>query len=384
MGLIGFGVAARLLSVVLVIGGAVIPVSAADDAIPLVRVMLSDTKSFGVVTGRILVKAQDGGLLLEDRTGRLHNLTPGEIARQEVTEQPWVPLSTEEHAAWLQQQFGDSFAIRQTDHFLLCTASSDVFADYCAELLEVVYGRYFEFFDGSPVQISEPNILLPVIIFQRQQDLARHAAQEHPQVPVTNVPGYYSSTSNQMYVCQPAGRSTSSRRILLSRLRRKRRHVETVVHEAVHLLGFNTGLHVRQADQPLWFREGFAAWFEASNGRQLLWAEPGEPNSTWLRVLRKRRSGLPMPPESLIQNDQVFLDAKSIPSAYASSWALVNYLVRRDRAAFDRIAVSYQQRGRLQVHGPQQELETFRESVQSGVREIEAAASAEARRPRRR
>src|SRR5213076_2929676 len=39
-------------------------------------------------------------------------------------------------------------------------------------------------------------------------------------------------------------------------------NVATVVHEATHQIAFNSGLHTRQADNPLWLTEGMAMYFE--------------------------------------------------------------------------------------------------------------------------
>ena len=39
-------------------------------------------------------------------------------------------------------------------------------------------------------------------------------------------------------------------------------NMATIVHEATHQIAFNSGLHVRFADNPLWLTEGMAMYFE--------------------------------------------------------------------------------------------------------------------------
>src|SRR5207253_9543744 len=39
-------------------------------------------------------------------------------------------------------------------------------------------------------------------------------------------------------------------------------NIATVIHEATHQIAFNSGMHTRYADNPLWLAEGMAMYFE--------------------------------------------------------------------------------------------------------------------------
>jgi len=351
----------------------------AEETDRLVRVTLSEAAGQTVFTGRILVRAQDGGILLEESNGELRNLTPDSFDAIEETDDSFERLSADELAGQLIEEMGPAFGIRQTDHFVICTSASDVFTDYTAELLEKVYSEFYAFFDERRVSVQQPAGPLPVIVFRRQDDLLTHAGTQHPEQTFEDVRGYYTVRFNQMYVSDISGRSPTSRRELMSYLRKHPRHTETVVHETIHLLGYNSGLHSRLADNPLWFTEGLAAWFEPSTGRgPLLWTGPGNTNLTYVRHLKSKRTrrSLPISLPKLVGDNQAFLQSDTTLDAYAASWALVYYLLRRDRETFDQLAEAFQQRLPLIEVVPTAEQTVFAEACETPLERLEAKAAA--------
>lgn len=339
----------------------------------------------GTLSGRILLTAQDGGILLEERNGTLHNLSPHEFSELQKQSEPFRPFDGDELAADLVDHLGSGFGIQQTEHFVIATDASEVWAEHCAELLEKVYDRYFEFCEDVEITVTPPNRPLAVILFRRQEQLQAHARQQHPETTFENVPGYYSSKANQIYATDVSGGSARSSRGLLRILRKHPRHTETIVHETVHLLGYNTGLHTRQADNPLWFTEGLAAWFEPVSGRgRLLWTGPGRPNAVYLRHLKAQRlkNRLPLRPQQLIEGNQLFLKQETITDAYACSWALIYTLLRRDQDAFARLASVLQQRQPLREYNEAAERETFAKASDTALPQLEIQAASNVRRLR--
>ncbi len=376
-----------LALVVLVACISCMPVYGDDADAPLVKVTLASDADRPATSlmGRVVLRAQDGGILLEQRHGGLLNLAPNMFAALEPTEELFHPFDADELAEWLTARMGAAFGIRQTEHFVICTSASDVFTDYTADLLEEVYSEFFAFFDGGNLTLRKPSGPLPVVVFRRQEDLLTHAASQHPEQSFADVRGYYTVRFNQMYLSGTPTPQPRTRRELTAYLRAHTRHTETIVHETVHLLGYNSGLHTRLADNPLWFTEGLAAWFEPSTGRgPLVWTGPGNTNRTYVRHLKKQRmkKSLPISLSRLIPDNQAFLQTETIPDAYASSWAVVYYLLRRDRETLDQLAQAFQKRRPLMEISPPKEQAVFAAACETPVDRLETKAAALVRRLR--
>lgn len=341
----------------------------------LVHVKLADTADTPgeTLSGRILLTAADGGILVEQRNGTLHNLTPEQFQQLRDTGRPFTWFDSNELAKDLTTQMGAVFFIRQTRHFVICSSASNLFTIHCAELLEKVYGDFFEFFQEVDTPVRQPEYPLPVVIFRGVSQLREHARHQHPEISFDEVPGYYSSRFNHIYISD-IGDTARTRGGLIRLLKTMPRHTETIVHEAVHQLGHNSGLHARFADNPLWFTEGLALYFESSSrSGRLLWSGPGRPNAFHLNQLRAtgKLARLPVSLTTLISDNSLFQDPETAADAYASSWALVHGLIRRDRDAFLRIARTMQQRSPLREFPPEDEIRDVQTALGRSLTEFE-------------
>jgi hypothetical protein len=105
-------------------------------------------------------------------------------------------------------------------------------------------------------------------------------------------------------------------------------NAETIIHEATHQTAYNTSIHSRLGNTPVWLSEGLATMFEApgvwdsrrhsrlAERTSRYWVEryrvyDGRSRKTWLTTL--------------IVSDAVF--DTSPDAAYARSWALTFYLM---------------------------------------------------------
>lgn len=334
---------------------------------PLVAVERKESAdSVSMIEGRILARESGGGLLVEERSGRIHRLPSAEVVSVTEADVPFVPLSRDEMAAELLQQSGAGFSIHQTDHHVLCSDASEVYTEYCRRLLQNIVTEYSEFFAKTELAGEAIPSQLPVIIFSTPERLLAFARQQHPDTDFTDVPGYYSVRDNQMLIAALPGdgqfRSTAE---LTRAMKRHLRHVETIVHEAVHQLAFNTGLQVRYADNPLWLSEGLAVYFEHASGRSsTLWTGPGGVSRIHLPGFQSAVSEdrLRLPLTELLASDAAFLSGNQLAEAYAEGWALVFFLIRTDRRAFDRYLKLLEERRPLVTTG-----------AQVRIRELEAA-----------
>lgn len=169
----------------------------------------------------------------------------------------------------------------------------------------------------------------------------------------------------------------------LERLRtRRERYIDhinrTVIqHETAHQVAFNVGLHPPGADNPKWFVEGLACLLESPPNR--FGGGFGITNQYRFRDLRdavagdrpKRRltagdyleaiaDGRIVSPERLVSDARLFqMRGLEASRAYASAWALMQYLFRARREELAAYAREIQQRPPGRRFSSEEELECF-------------------------
>jgi uncharacterized protein DUF1570 len=123
------------------------------------------------------------------------------------------------------------------------------------------------------------------------------------------------------------------------------------VHEAVHLLAFNSGLQLPDRDYPFWLSEGLATSFETDRPGNAF--GPDRPWNTGTRQDRfdeLRREGRLAPLERIVGLSEVSgWDGETADAMYCQSFALFTYLFQRDPAAVGRYmrALSDEPAGRI-------------------------------------
>lgn len=326
--------------------------------------------------GRVLVAAQDGGLLFEDRSGRILTLTPDRLVTHRQLPEPFSPLSAPEQQQYLQQLTNDDFQILMTDHYILCSGASAAYNEFCGQLLELVYAEFFRFFaETKAIPLRVPGTRLPVIILPTQTEFEAFASVQHPETSFEGVPGYYSVRENLVLLVDlTSDPNVNSSSAIRRKLASMPRQAATVVHEAVHQLAFNTGVQVRMADNPVWLSEGLAVWFEPISARSpFLWSRPGLVNPVHHPAISRMAatSGLPIALRDLLRSDQPFLDPTRSTQAYAECWGLTTYLIRNEREGFDRLLQSVSQRKPLVPLSPEEREQEFAATIGRSSDEIE-------------
>jgi hypothetical protein len=321
------------------------PCIAGDDS--TWKVTVGEPKSI-VLTGRIVAEIPNSALLLEERNGRLHQIPARQLLSREDVRKPFVPFTSAELATDFLQQLPAGFEVTETEHYVVCSNSAPEYVEFCGKLLEGVFDQYFRFMAELKVEVTEPSLRLPIVIFAGSSEFQTFAARQHPEISFADTPGYYSVADNQTLLLDLTGdRSLRSASTIRKRLADKPLQVATVVHEAVHQLAFNSGLQVRMADNPLWLSEGLAMYFETTSARSsLLWNRPGlvnprhQPGFMKLLVANQVSGGM----KSLIESDTAFLNAAEMPAAYAKAWALTHYLMREEKTGMQKYLHNISQR----------------------------------------
>lgn len=342
---------------------------------PLTTVVLKSSDTPVEVWGRILVEAQDGGLLLEERNGRLLQLTPAMIESKTTSEIPFTAMSNDELGIDLLSQVAAGFEIHQTDHYVICSNSAEEYAEFVGKLLEKVYDQYFEFMSEQEIAVRQPAGKLPIIILQSELEFKEFAAAQHPETSFEDTPGYYSLLENQVLLQDlTRDRNVRSSTAIRKLLADQPLQVATMVHEAIHQLAFNTGLQIRMADNPVWLSEGLALFFEPIAPRSAnLWTRPGLVSGRHhpVFITNSENGTTTISFRDLLSVDRTFLSGDLVATAYAESWGLTSYLFRQQKAGMKKYLTKISQRKPLQRVSPEERVAEFEDAFGKSTDEIE-------------
>lgn len=317
------------------------------DEVQLTEVRIQGTGGEQRLAGRVVAEGEGGELLLEDVAGRMRQLSRGEVLGREDRRGTWQPADAEALGQLMKVELGTGFEVHQTEHYLLCSNCSEGYNEFIGRLLETVYEQYFQFWQKLKVPLQPADRPLPVVLFQAESEFQAYAGRIHPETDFAGVPGFYSVRDNLVLVVDltrdrslrdlPAVRKSLSDRPL---------QVATVVHEAVHQLAFNSGLQQRFADFPVWYSEGLSLYFEPPTERSaVLWSRPGQVSARhhpeFMRQVQDDALSLPL--ADLLVHDQLFQSGDTAVAAYAESWGLVSYLVKKKPAEFAAYAQRLQE-----------------------------------------
>lgn len=277
----------------------------------------------------------------------------------------------------LQGKLGEGFKTYRSRSYLVLSDAPDDWTRSRITLLERAREQYFRDIDRLGVPIHpHPHRLVCVFFGQHADYLA--FAQQHDGFDAAWTAGYYSMGHNAIIVhddrTSPSlfrvmrelaeyearinelstqsneanrdGRYEQAKLLrdaandLNDNLIKERQRIEKqvlrfgvakVLHEAIHLLAFNTGLQDRRSSYPLWVSEGLAASFEAeSTTSQFGFAFAFEPREQELERL-VLRDELPSLEKLVVLDDNTGLQAYTARPLYAMAYGLFKELHRTQR-----------------------------------------------------
>lgn len=251
------------------------------------------------------------------RDGRYVNFRSNEARNYRKSSPRFRSYSASEMRSRLADEFGRSFSITGTGHYLVVHPRGE--KDLWANRFEDLYRDFMHYFSVRGFRLNKPEFPLVAVVWPNKQDFRRHAAKNS--VPISSsVIGYYYPISNRIYLYNAANGKRDRAGW--------KQNADTIIHEAAHQTAFNTGVHTRFADTPKWVIEGLGTMFEA----------PGVHSSRQYRNQRdrynngrlqdfkaqssKRKKGFLV---NLISSDDVF--RRDAAQAYAQAWAVTFWLV---------------------------------------------------------
>ncbi len=291
------------------------------------------------VDGRIVLTAQDGGLLFLARDGVLWRILPTEILKQTTDDVPFRAYSPEQMTKSVLADLPKGFKVYdKAKHYLIYYDSSQAYAAWCGAMFERLYTAFHNAWKIQHFDLVEPEFPLVAIIFSNKASYVKYSKDDLGDA-ADSIFGYYNMESNRMImydlvgVAQNlAGRSGGIAQInQLIASSNSPGMVTTIVHEATHQIAFNSGLHQRLSDCPKWFSEGIAMYCETPDLKGTKgWAGIGVVNTNRLEQFRLYQQKRPADSlKTLISGDQRLVNPEQVVEAYSESWALTFYLIHK-------------------------------------------------------
>lgn len=262
-------------------------------------------------------------VILLGQDGQLWDFAAKDARDFASTQTAFRSLSQGELRGQLQREFGKQFDVSGTGHFLVVHPLGQ--KDQWAARFEELYRSFVHYFSVRGFSPQPPAFPLVAVVFQRQEDFFRHAAQEGSVIGPAAL-GYYSPNTNRIVLFDQTGGKSS---------KDWRENAETIIHEAAHQSAFNTGVHSRYAMPPLWVAEGLGTLFEAPG----VWNSRQYPHQvdrinrgrlrSFQRLAATRPKGLLA---DVVSSDRIFqTDGET---AYAEAWSLTFFLSESEPRKF--------------------------------------------------
>lgn len=335
-----------------------------------------DEKHEITVAGRVLVEAQDGGILVLGLDGRLWPVEKPQLVSREAATEPFRALSPTALGKQLQTELGARFDVVITKHYVICSSADRQYTQWCGALFERLYVSFHNYWKQRGLKLSEPEFPLVAIVFPGQKDFATFATRDAGADAAT-AKGYYSISSNRMVLydltASDAG-AAGGEADINKRLAAVPYNVATVIHEATHQIAFNSGMHTRLADNPLWLVEGMAMYFETPDlSSKTGWKTAGAVNDERLGQFRDflGRSRKPDSLETLVASDARFNDAGQMPDAYGEAWTLTQFLIRTKKEAYVKYLHTLAAKPPLVFDTPEERLAEFRAAFGDDLKQLD-------------
>lgn len=346
------------------------------------QVTVTKSGAVRILKGKVLVEAEDGGVLLLTPDGRLWPIPKEEISDRKNDEKPFQSLNRAAYQDALLKTLPQGFNVHPTKHYLICYNTSLVYARWVGALYERLYDAFYAFWKSKGAELHEPEFPLAAVVFDTRQNYENYARAELGPTTST-IMGFYSLQSNLVTMYDLTGqeeikfagdRNAQARISQLLSQPNAERNVATIVHEATHQLAFNSGLQQRFTDTPFWVSEGLAVYFETpdlDNGKG--WRNIGAVNRYNLINFRKYlKTRQPGALEKLLSDDKRFRDPAAMADAYAEAWALNYYLIRTDGKTYAKYLKLLSEQTPLVMQEPAARQEQFLKLFGKSLEQLEA------------
>ena len=310
------------------------------------------------------------------------------------------PISVLEMRSRLRDEFGRDYDVQAAGRHVV--VADRAIAARCARRCDEVTRAFKSYFARRSIPLSKAEYPLATVIARDQRSFRDMAAGQGVNATAT-LAGFYLQTSNRVLLYDPGFRSASlrsgeppivrmtrpgdAREILTPRpsegMSRASDGVHprlsnadldaTLVHETVHQLAFNMGLHSRTGDNPKWVVEGLATMLEPDSVRR-----NAMQRNPVLRINRERMIGFARRVRpawengrlaEIVASDRRF-DTDTL-DAYAEAWALTFFLSETRSSQYSALLRTLGQRRTLHDLTSRERTAMFRETFGSDIARLE-------------
>jgi hypothetical protein len=213
------------------------------------------------------------------------------------------------------------FTHGSTEHFIGLGDAPAAFRQAGMARAEAFTKAFLAYFGALGFKVELPPQRMTVMTLKNENSYQALIGRENPGMAVG---GHYDIDTNRLVMFDL--RNQQARLAVPA----ERLNSFTLVHETAHMLCFNTGVLSRQADVPACISEGLATYAE-------LW-DPNVKGSIGVRNRERFKAlwdseGNPqkwIPLAALLKIDDRFDDPDTEQVAYAESWLLAHFLLKRD------------------------------------------------------
>ena len=354
--------------------GAIAFLAVAAPAAAIEQVTVKQAGLTRILKGKVLVEAEDGGVLLLTQDGRLWPLPKEEIVSRKSDDKLFQPLTKADFNKQLLAGLPQGFKIHQTKHYSIAYNTSLGYAQWVGALYERLYSAFYVYWPSKGAELKEPEFPLAAVVFDTRASYEQYARNELGASTAT-IMGYYSLPTNMVTMYDLTGQEESQARIskILSQPNSER-NVATIVHEATHQLAFNSGLQQRFTDTPFWVSEGLAVYFETPDLDSAKgWKKIGAVNRYNLINFRKYlRTREPGALSKLLSDDKRFRDPATMADAYSEAWALNYYLINTQGHTYSKYLKVLAEQTPLVMQEPAARQEQFLKLFGRSLEELEA------------
>lgn len=302
------------------------------------EILIRDGEKERRLVGQVLADHEEG-VLLQGRDGQIWPINAKAVLSRSSNDQSWSWLAGQELSDSVLAELPPGFETYSTAHYLICHNTSRAYAQWCGSLFERLYSAFTNYWKRRGFDLDEPSAPMVAVVFADQKSFASYSRAEAGAAAGSLI-GFYSLRTNRIATYDLSGieslvgnrrRATVAEINQILRRPDAQRTVATLIHEATHQVAFNTHLHSRFADIPVWVSEGLAIFFETPDlESQRGWRTIGAVNYPRLEAFRE---ALPDRPDGalkqMIADDSALRDPKRAAASYAEAWAWHYFLLKQ-------------------------------------------------------
>ena len=343
--------------------------AASASAAPLIEL----TSSGQPIRGRQIAHNKQA-CWMTDQDGRLIEVPLATVTDFRTVADEFQPRPVNEVRKALAAELGPGFEIAIRGRYVVAAPRGK--ADQFASLFDQTSRDFLQYLKVRKFQVVDPDLPLVAVVYpNRIRFLEQCAKDDVPAGPVLR--GYYDQRSNrvtlyddpqeQTAASAPAATTKTSSTRSTSRTAQANSptstpaemSLETAVHEAIHQIAFNAGLHSRLGGDPVWVVEGLAMQFERGKDGYVKTRTSERVNLSRLinfdDYRRQRRKAGTL--AQMIASDDLL--RKSALDGYGEAWLLTNYLIETRPQKFGWYLQTLAARNPLEAYSPEERLRDF-------------------------